>query len=431
MIEPVNDHKPENLEEVFGIITPQRSKEEEDKDDEKGEEIKGDRDVDEEDDNDRSLELEEGFDSFNPSSESLSLSKSFTFQSGDHGNFTQDGSAAFSFKDCEGSHNNSSGDIGNSEAAISHNTQRSTDSIVEREWNFISNSQRFDKGENSSVDLLSQSIISKSISEGNEEDEYRRNSKSESETSSPPRDNEGMLAARKRNNFRGSGSGDSKDNTSGEEEEEDKFQNDIDALSQILKNDHKLRMNIPLSMGKSQEDGVPVNFHIINNSHFHIEIGWINYAGSIVVRRVLPPDLAHFEVSHSTHPWIITTMELSEEKKTFGSSTGDFGLIEPEETDESIIVRLGVDAAQSGNRGGYNFIWQPLHKTINLSQKPTQSKLAQPSNLAVKNDSASDSSTRVRNARMNLIKQIRSLKNDPTGTGIIPTITLTVMTSED
>jgi hypothetical protein len=71
---------------------------------------------------------------------------------------------------------------------------------------------------------------------------------------------------------------------------------------------HTLRSNLPLDLGVSKHDEVPVNIFIINNSHFHVEVGWINYHGSVVVRRVLPPQLSHFEVSYATHPWIITTM---------------------------------------------------------------------------------------------------------------------------
>jgi hypothetical protein len=69
-----------------------------------------------------------------------------------------------------------------------------------------------------------------------------------------------------------------------------------------------------------------------------------------------------------------------------------------------MIIRLGKDAALSGNRGSYSMIWQPLTTTLNVSQQPPQSKLAQPNpnHLNVGSMNLNDSTSRVKYINRNI-----------------------------
>ncbi len=190
---------------------------------------------------------------------------------------------------------------------------------------------------------------------------------------------------------------------------------------------------MPFAMGVSVDDKVPVVLYFVNQSpHMQLEIGWVDYEGRLVPRKLLAPGDAHLERSWASHPWLLSAIQPPAFDPALHASPEDADALPPQadDRDMTLLLRVGEAAAKSQSRG-YSLLWQPRDRALSFMP---QSR-ADPGKLRPELDpaNATDSATRVRNTRASLVQQLRELRADPSGGangGKPPTITVLMMANQ-
>ncbi|KAG5191932.1 hypothetical protein JKP88DRAFT_274921 [Tribonema minus] len=110
-------------------------------------------------------------------------------------------------------------------------------------------------------------------------------------------------------------------------------------------------LSLPLSMGASKADVAPV-FLCFSNAHatMKLRVGWLDYGGQNVPRRVLLPGQTYFERSFASHPWLLQAMGPS------GTGSGS----------ECVAVRCGADAVAAGAGLAFCAMWDPLRRSVSV-----------------------------------------------------------------
>lgn len=188
--------------------------------------------------------------------------------------------------------------------------------------------------------------------------------------------------------------------------------------------------DLPFAMGVSVDDRVPVTLYFVNQSpHLQLEIGWVDYEGHLVPRKLLGPGDAHLEKSWASHPWLLSAIQPPpfHPDQHESPAEADAFPAEANDADMTLLVRIGESAAKGQSRG-YSLLWQPRDRALSfMPQSRTD-----PGKLRPELDpaNATDSATRVRNTRASLVHQLRELRADPSGGangGKPPTLTVLMM----
>ena len=189
--------------------------------------------------------------------------------------------------------------------------------------------------------------------------------------------------------------------------------------------------DLPFAMGVSVDDRAPVTLYFVNQSpHLHLEVGWVDYEGRLVPRKLLGPGDAHLERSWASHPWLLSAIQPPpfDPEVHASPAAADALPAAADDRDMTLLLRVGEAAAKPGQSRGYSLLWQPRDRAISFMPQAR----SDPGKLRPELDpaNATDSATRVRNTRASLVQQLRELRADPSGGangGKPPTLTVLMM----